>query len=426
MKIEKKDLEKGKVELTIEIPKEEIKTHLENAAKKISKNKKLPGFRPGKAPYELVKSNVGEMAIYQEALNDIITDTYYKAVTREKLQAIGQPEINVEKVAPDNPIVYKAIVSLLPKVTLGDWQSVSVKKKDIKVEKEEIDKTIKQLTEMNVKETIEKKKAEKGDKAEINFEVLINKAVIEGGKNDKYPIVLGESKMIPGFEEEIIGLKAGDKKEFELKFPKEYFQKNLADKLATFKVEVLNVFKRDLPKIDDSFAQTIGFDTLDKLKKQLADNILKEKEEKEKQRIEKEAIEEIVKVSKIDDIPDTLIKNETHKMIHELEYSIQRQGMDMAGYLKSIKKTKEDLEKDFEGQAIERVKAALIMKQLGEEEKIKVEDKEIDEDIKKQEEMYKDNKEVLKNIKLPAFRNHVANMLINQKIIKLISDKVIK
>ena len=426
MNITKKDLEKNQVELSIEVSLEEMKPHLEKAAEKMSKKTKLPGFRPGKAPYELVKNKFGEMAIYQEALDMIISDSFYKAITREKIASVGQPEIKVEKIAPGNPLSYTATVALLPKVTLGEWQTLSIKKKSIKASQEDMAKTLEQLQNMQVKESSVERAAKKGDKVEVNFEVLIDKVVIEGGKNPKYPMVIGEGRMIPGFEDKIIGMKKDDKQEFELSFPKEYFQKNLAGKRATFKVKLLSVAERELPKLDDEFAKLMGMKTIDELKTQLSNNIKQDKESKEKQRVEGEAIQAIVKQAKIEDVPEKLIDSEVHKMSHELEHSISQQGMDMAGYLKSIKKTQEDLKKDFRPQAEERIKAALVMRQISEEEKIKIDDKQIDEEIKKQTEMHKDNKDAIKNISHPGYRQHLANMMANQKIIELIAQKIVK
>ncbi|MCD4760450.1 trigger factor [bacterium] len=426
MKITKKDLEKNQVELNIEVSLEEIKPHLEKAAQNISIKNKLPGFRPGKAPYEMIKSKFGDMGILQEALDFIISDSFYKAITREKLETVGQPDIKIEKVAPDNPIIYKATVSLLPKVTLGEWRKLSVNKKNAQATKEDVDKTLEQLINMNVKETIVDKKAGKGDKVEVDFEVFINKVIVEGGKNPKYPLIIGQSQMIPGFENYLIGLKAGDKKEFELKFPDKYFQNNLAGKKADFKIKVLNVYNRELSKIDDAFAKTMGFESLVKLNEQLKQNISQDKEAKEKQRVEGEAIMEVTKVSTIEDIPDTLIKNEVGKMAQELEHNIISQGMDMAGYLKSINKTQEDLQKEFEPQALQRIKAALVLRQLAQEEKIKVDDKDVVQELKKQEETHKDNKEALKNIQHPAYRQQLKNMMLNQRVIGLITETIIK
>ncbi len=425
MKVEKKDLGKNQVELTIEIPTEEIKNHLEKAAQKLSQKSKIPGFRPGKAPYDLIKARVGEMAIYQEALELIVNATFYEAVTQEQLVTIGQPEIKIQKLAPNNPVIYQAIVSLLPTVTLGDWQSKKITKTAVKVETEELEQTLKQLQEMRAQENLADRVANKGDKLEIDFEASINKAVIEGGTSHKYPIVLGEGRMIPGFEDKLIGTKAGDSIEFDLKFPDKYMQENLAGKLAHFKVKINGVYNRQLPELNDEFAKGLGFESVEKLKQQITDNIQKDKEIKEAQKLERTAIDQIISTATIGEIPENLIDNEIHKMIHELEHNIKQQGLEMSGYLKSIKKTHEDLHQDFREPAIMRVKAALVLRELATQEKITVADQEIDEEIKKQEAMYSNNPQALQNIKNPMHRQYLANMLVNQKIIKFISEKII-
>jgi trigger factor len=426
MQITKKELAKNQIELAIEVSVEELKPHLTKAAQRLALKNKIPGFRPGKAPLALIKSKFGDMAIHQEALDSIITETFYQAVTQEKLETVGQPNIAVEKMAPDNPLVYKATVSLLPQVILGDWRKLAFKKNTTEATEEDIKKTLEQLQNMNVKETIADRASAKGDKVEIDFEVYLDKVIVEGGKNHKYPVILGDSQMIPGFEAKLTGRKANEELAFELKFPEKYFQKNLAGKLANFKVKIIAVYDRLVPELDDDFAKTIGLADLVTLRKQLRTNISLDKATKEKQRLESEALKEIVKLSKIEDIPEILIDNEVHKMIHEFEHSLNQQGMDLPGYLKSLNKTSEDLRKDLRVQATERVKTALIMRQIAMVEKIKVEDKDIEAEIKKQVDLYKNNKEALKNIQAPVYRNYVANFLTNQKIIKLITEAVIK
>jgi trigger factor len=426
MKVDKKDLEKKQIELKIEVSLEEIKPHLDKAATKLAKKSNIPGFRPGKAPYDLVKAKVGEMTIWQEAMNDIINESFYKAITDEKLETIGQPDIKVEKMAPGNPVVYTAVVSLLPDVTLGEWDKTEVKKKEVKADDEDLKKTLEQLTNMRVEEKIVERVANNGDKVEVDFEVSIDKVVIEGGKSTKHPLVLGQGQMIPGFEEKIVGAKAGDDLKFDLKFPDKYMQENLAGKLANFKVRVVAIYERIVPEINDDFAKGIGFETKEALDKQLKENIVKEKEQKEQQRVEKEAIDAVVNAAKIEDLPETLIKSEVKKMIHELQHSIQQQGMDLAGYLKSIKKSPEDLDKDFRPQAIERLKAALVLRKLVEEEKIVIDEKDIDEEIKKQEMTHQGNEQALKDIKTPNYRQYLGNALTNRKVIEFISKKIVK
>lgn len=426
MQVTKKDLDNGQVELTIEVTVEEMKPHLDKASTRLSKANKIPGFRPGKAPADMIKNQFGEMTVYQEASNDIISDSFYKAVKQENLQTIGQPEIKLEKMAPNNNIVYTATVSLLPSVTLGKWTEASLKKNDVTATPEEIDKTLGQLQNMNVKETVVARAAKTGDKVEVDFEVLINKAVIEGGKSYKYPVILGEGHMIPGFENKLFDHKANDEMEFELTFPEKYFQKNLANKLATFKVKVVAIYERELPAIDDELAKKLGFDDMTKLKDKLTANITEDKTAKEEDRVTNEAIKSIIATATISSIPENLIDHEIHKMIHELEYSINAQGLDLPSYLKSINKTHDDLHKDFHDQALERVKAALILREIAKEEKIDVSEEELEKELARQAEAYGNNEEAQKNLKDPNYRHYLSNYLTNQKVIKFITDKIVK
>lgn len=426
MQITKKSLEKGQVELTITVEVAELDKHLRSAANRLSQKNKVPGFRPGKVPFEMAKNQFGEMALYQEALDEIITQSYYQAITDEKIEAVGQPKISVDKLAPQNPIVYKAIVNLLPTVTIGDWQKIQISKKDASVTAEDIAKTLEQIQNLNVKEVITDRAIQKGDKAEIDFAGTMDKVAIEGGTSYKYPVIVGEGNMIPGFEDKLIGLKKDQEIDFSLQFPEKYFQKNLAGKLADFHVKVVNVYERQKPELSDELAKNVGFETLEQLKEQLKNNIQKDKENKELQRVESEAIQEIVKITTVSELPEMLIDSEIHKMIHELEHSVNGQGLDLAGYLKSINKTHDDLHTDFRAQAIERIKAALVLKQLAKDHDIKPEEGEVKAEIEKQKKMYKDDPESLKQINSHDNWQYLANVLTNQKVIKFIAEKIVK
>ncbi len=426
MQITKKSLEKGQVELTITVEVAELDKHLRSAANRLSQKNKVPGFRPGKVPFEMAKNQFGEMALYQEALDEVITQSYYQAITDEKIEAVGQPKISVDKLAPQNPIVYKAIVNLLPTVTIGDWQKIQISKKDASVTAEDIAKTLEQIQNLNVKEVITDRAIQKGDKAEIDFAGTMDKVAIEGGTSYKYPVIVGEGNMIPGFEDKLIGLKKDQEIDFSLQFPEKYFQKNLAGKLADFHVKVVNVYERQKPELSDELAKNVGFETLEQLKEQLKNNIQKDKENKELQRVESEAIQEIVKITTVSELPEMLIDSEIHKMIHELEHSVNGQGLDLAGYLKSINKTHDDLHTDFRAQAIERIKAALVLKQLAKDHEIKPEEGEVKAEIEKQKKMYKDDPESLKQINSHDNWQYLANVLTNQKVIKFIAEKIIK
>lgn len=425
MKVDKKDLGKNQIELTIEVPLVEFDEHLKKAATRMSKKSAIPGFRPGFAPYEKIKAKVGEMNIYQEALNDIINHSFFQAVTQEKLDTIGQPDIKIEKLAPGNPIVYIATVILLPKVTLGNWQEKNIKATEVIVPEEELEKTMGELKKMRAKENLVERAAQNGDKIMMDFEVSINKAVLEGGTSYKHPLILGEGRMVPGFEEKLVGTKAGQELEFDLTFPTDYHQANLANKEAHFKIKVLEVFERTLPELSDELAKEFGFADLAALTKQISDNILTDKQNKAKQKTEKEALDILVSTSTIEDIPEKLIHNEVHKMISELRYDIENQGLEMNKYLESIKKTEDDLHHDFEEQAVKRVQATLALKTLAETEKIEVSEEEIETEIKNQEIQAQASGSKI-NFKEPQYRSYIVNVLLNQKVLKFITDKIVK
>lgn len=426
MQITKTPLDKGQLELTITVEKDELEKYLISAATRLSKKNKLPGFRPGKVPFDIVKSQFGEEAIYQEASDEIITKTYYQAITQEKIPVVGKAKIDITQLKPENPVIYKAIVDILPSIELGDWQIIKVEKKVVDATAEDIDKTLEQLQNMNVKEVAVDRAIQKGDKAEIDFIGTIDKVAIEGGTSYKYPVVVGEGQMIPGFEDKLVGLKNGQEIDFSIPFPDKYFQKNLAGKSANFHVKVVNILERQKPAIDDELAKKFGFDDVAKLKEQLKDNIKKDKEQKEEQRVESEAIHEIIKTITISEIPEGLIDNEIHKMIHELEHSVNGQGLDLDSYLKSINKTHDDLHADFRTQAIERIKAALVLKKIAEDNKIEAEENEVKAEIEKQKINYKEDNESLKQIDSRENWEYLKNVLTNQKVIKFISDKIVK
>lgn len=423
MKVGIKTLPKSQAELTIEVSIFELQPFLTNTAARMSKELKITGFRPGKAPYDLVKQQVGEARIYQEALEDIIKKTYPRAVIEHKLEAVGQPKITIEKVAPGNPLVYRAQVTLLPKIELGDYKKLKAAKKEVKVGPKEIDKAIQNLQRMYGKEIKVERPAQKGDKVEVDFDVFMDKVPIDGGSSKKHPLVIGDGHFIPGFEENLVGMTKEQVREFKLRFPKDYHKKDLANRLAEFKVKMLAVYKIELPKLDDSFAKMLGkFENFAALQKQMSENVEKEKKLKEEQRFELEILDDIIKKSKFEEIPDLLVTSELDKMLKEIETSVMRQGMKFEDYLKSLKKSKEDLQKELKPEAEKRIKTALVIRHITKEEKIQVSPKEMDEEIKKSKEMYKERPEVLKQLETPEYKMYLSNFLASKKVMDLLKN----
>lgn len=424
MKITKKDLEKRQVELTIELSVDELKPYLDKAAKKISQQVDIPGFRKGKIPYDVLKQNVGEATIYEEAFYDAVQETLPKAVEQEKLEVIGQPKVDIEKVAPGNPVSYKAVLSLMPNIKLGDYKTLKAKRKKVEVDEKKVAQTFEDLKKMRAQEKLVNREAKNGDKVEINFEIKQSGVVIEGGQGQKYPLMLGENKFIPGFEDQVVGMKKDQEKEFPITFPKDYFEKKLQGRKCDVKTKVLNVYELTLPEINDEFAKSFNFKSKAEFEEKIKENINKEVEQKEKERLELSILEEIMEKSTFDEFPATLIDSEMDKMWHELKHNVEDSGGKMEDYLKHIGKTEEEIKKDMKPQADKRIKTALISRAIAEAEKIEVSDKEAEEEIKKQTEPYKDNPEVQKQIQSDEYKRYVKNLLANKKTFELLESFV--
>lgn len=422
--IEKKP--KAQIEITVELSFEEFKPFLNKGAQRISQRTQIEGFRPGKAPYEIVKNQAGEMAIYEEAAEEAVPKTYYETLEKEKIMTIGQPKISVEKLAPGNPFIYKATAALFPNVEIGNLSKLQISRRPVEVKDEEINRVIDQLRKMRAKETLVEREVQKGDRVELDFDISLDRIPIENGAQRKYPMIVGEGYMIPGFEEQLLGMKKDQTKEFKLKFPKEYHAKSLAGKECDFKVKLLAVYKIELPEVNDQFVQTIGkFKNLEEFKNQIRKNLEAEAKIKEDERAEIEMLEKIVEISKFDEIPDILVDNESHRMVHELEHSIEEQGLKWADYLNNIKKKESDLLLDFSAGAIKRVKVALISRKIALDKKIEATPDEIDLEIEKVSKMIPQNTDAQENIRQPGYREYVSNMIINRKVVDGLKKEII-
>ncbi|OQA36568.1 MAG: Trigger factor [Parcubacteria group bacterium ADurb.Bin326] len=429
MKTEIKKLPQSMVEILVELSVEELKPYLEKSAVKISETAKIEGFRPGKAPYNIVKEKFGEMAILQEAIDDIISKTYYQAVVENELVSIGQPKIDIEKIAPENPFSYKATVAVLPKVTLGDFSKIKLKREEIKITDDKVNQVVEEIRKMRSSQEKVDRAAKSGDALKIDFDVYRDGVPIEHGKSQDYPITIGEGKFIPGFEENLVGMKAGDEKEFKLKFPEEYFEKSLAGKPAEFKVKIKEVNEVKLPELTDDFAKEVSggkYDKVDDMKTGIAENLKEEETAKQEQRLEISLLEEAVKVCEFEELPEVLVHEEIHRMIHELEDSIAMKGLNFDDYLKSIGKTVEELEKGMEPQAELRAKTSILAREIYQQQKFEVTPDEIEKEIAEIASRYPANPDVLKQLNSEMYKDYLKNSLGNKKVIEYLKNLIIK
>lgn len=419
MQIITKKLPKSQMELTMEIPYEDIIPYMEKTAARIS----ISGFRPGNAPYEAVKQKVGEEKLFKNSISDIIKKTLMDAFTQEKIDVIGEPRIDIEKFKIGHPLIYKANVSLLPKAEISKYKSLGAAREEITVTPKEIDMLLDEARERGAKESIVERKSKKGDKLNVNIEMYLDKAPLEGGQFKNHTILIGKDIFPAEFNKNLEDMSKDEEKNFEVEYPKEHFDKILAGKLITFKVKVNEVYEIELPEVNDEFAKNMGeFKTADELKKHIENIILKQKQKREEERFEGELFEKLISEGKFDELPDILLESEKDKMVSELEVNILSQGGVFDDYLAHIKKTREDLKNDFTEMAEKRIKTSLAIRKIAEDENIKTEEKEIDEEINKMLKLYGDNPEIEKNLKTETHRNYFKNLLLNKKVIEKLRE----
>jgi trigger factor len=310
-------------------------------------------------------------------------------------------------------------------VQLADYRDIKVRKNKPKVEKAEIDKSLDYLRKSRAKIITVNRPAEKGNRVEIDFEIRHGGVKIENGTSKNHPLILGEGRFLPGFEKELEGMSAGEEKNFSLKAPKDWPNKRVAEKNLDFKVKMNLVQERQIPELNDEFAKSLGnFASLEMLKENVSGGLLEEKQTKENQRIRIELIEKVAENSQIE-IPESLIAEESDKMINEFKFSITGFGLDFDKYLEEIKKTIPELKKEWEKQAEKRVRIAICLKAIAEKEKIEISDEEVESKINEELKNYPNTEEVRKNIDLRVLRVYTGEVLRNEKVLGLLEKEAI-
>ncbi len=413
-------LEKNQVKLTFTLTQDDILPYLHEAAERLSKQSPIPGFRPGKAGYDIVIQRFGEMKILEEALETIIRKSFVEAVLAQNLETVGSPKIDVEKMAPNNDLVFTAQVTRMPKTReLADYKTLRIESKKIDVEEKEIDLSLRDLQRMQTKEMRAPKDTsiKATDKVVIGVDIKKDGVSIEGGQSPNHAIYLTEEYYIPGFKDQLIGLKEDDKKSFRLPFPENHVQKMLAGHEAEFEITIKEIFHLEPPALDDAFAVSLGMKDFSALKEAIVHNMKEEKVREEDGRQEREMLELVAKKSQFEEIPDLLLNEEINKMIGELKHGVESQGLEFDTYVSNLKKTLVELKMDLTPQALMRIKVALVMRAVAVQEKIEVEEKEIDVELDRIAERYED-KETKVRIYAPEHREYIEQILRNRKVIE--------
>lgn len=415
---------KSQIKLTVELSVEEMKPYLDKAAETLSRQFKIEGFRPGKASLGIVIAKVGAQAVWEEAADHAVRKTFVQAIREKELPTIGQPHIHIQKLAPDNEFIYTAESAVLPKVDVGDYASFKTKKNSGTVKPEDVAKAVSELQEMFATEALVEREAKHGDKVVVDIDLFQDHVAIEGGSTKQHPVVIGSGHFIPGFEDQMVGVKGNETKTFTLTFPKEYHNAKLAGKPGEFTVNVKGVYEVTKPEVNDEFAKKAGkFESATELRAKLEENLRREADDKEDAVFERAVIDELIGKSKFGDLPDMLVETELEKMMHELEEQVTQQGGKWEDYLTATKKSADDLKKEFRPQAEKRVKAALLIREVSKKEAIVADPKLIDEEVATTKRMYESNPEVLQRIESDDYRDYLGSMQVNKKVVELLKTK---
>ena len=417
MQVKQKKLPKSQIELEFELTADEFVHHFEHAIEHLKGHIKVDGFRPGQAPAKMVEDKIKPEALLMEAGEHAVGHVYRDYVTENKLEPVGNPEVSIKKIAKGSEFIFTAIITVLPDVKLPDYKEIAktVKGKDISVTEQEVQDTLNYLQKSRAKMSLKDDMATKGDFVEINYQ---NKD-INGGKATDDQFILGEGGFMKGFEEAIMGMKAGEEKEFKATFPENSPQKNIAGKEGDFKVKVKSVQKMELPEINDEFAKQLGaFETLTALKASMKDGITAEKTEEEKQRRRAEILSKIAEKAEFE-MPDTMVEYEKQRLMEDLKKQVtQNMKLTFEQYLSAVKKTEDEIRQTFQKEAEKRLRGFLVLRELGKLERVEVSDEEVQEEVAKSVKNY--SPEQLKQIDIEQLKEYTKGVLYNEKVFKIL------
>ncbi|MCM3759743.1 trigger factor [Alkalihalobacillus oceani] len=386
--------------LTVDVAAEKVDEALNQAFKKVVKKVNVPGFRKGKVPRALFEKQFGVEALYQDALDILLPEAYAGAVDEAGIQPVDRPEIDIEKMEKGANLIFTAKVTVKPEVTLGEYKGLEVEEKDTTVTDEDVEAELKSLQERQAElVVVEDGTIENGDTAVMDFEGFVDGEAFEGGKAENYSLEIGSGQFIPGFEEQLVGLKAGEEKDVEVTFPEEYHAENLAGKPATFKVKIHDIKRKQLPELDDEFAKDANeeVETLDELKKELKDKLQKDKEHEAHHEIRDTLVEKAAENATID-IPEAMITTEVDRMMQEFEQRLQMQGMNLEMYYQFSGQDETAMREQFKVDGEKRVRINLTLEAIADAESIEVSEDDVNKELEKMAEMYQRSVEEIKTI----------------------------
>ena len=410
--------EKNMMKLVIETTAEEFEKGLNEAYNKNKNKITIPGFRKGKAPRKMIEKLYGAEIFYEDAANAIIPEAYAQAAEESKLEIVSQPKIEVVELEQGKPFVFSAAVAVKPEVELGQYKGVEVTKVETEVTDEDVANELKKIQEQNSRTiSVAERAVKDGDMTVIDFEGFVDGEAFEGGKGENYPLTIGSHSFIDNFEDQIIGMNIGDEKEINVTFPEEYHAEELKGKPATFKVKVNEIKEKQLPELDDDFAQDVSdFDTMDAYKESLVKQIADRKANEAKVKKEDEAMEKIIEAAKMD-IPEAMIEEQVQQMTDEFAQRLSYQGLSMEQYLMFSGMDAQKFADDLKPQAVKRIETRLVLEAIAKAEDITASEEDFKAELEKMAGMYQMETEQLEKIIQGAQKDQMMDDIAVQKAV---------
>ncbi len=425
MSVKVENLEHNMAKLTIEVSAEELEKALNTAYNKQKRQISVPGFRKGKVPRAMIEKMYGAEIFYEDAANELMQQTYPSAIDESGVDIVSRPTVDVVQIEKGKPFIYTAEVATRPEVTLGKYMGVTVTKIDTSVTDEEVEAELENQRNTNARTvTVTDRPVKEGDTAVIDFEGFVDGVAFDGGKAENHSLEIGSHTFIDTFEDQLVGKNAGDEVEVNVTFPEQYQAADLAGKPAVFKVKINEIKAKELPELNDEFAQDVaGVDTLAEYKEELKKNLTEKKENEAKKTKEDEAIQKIIDKSKMD-LPEAMIDTQCETMVNEFAQRIAQSGLSMDQYLQFSGMTVDQLKEQVRPEAETRIKSSLVLEQIAKEENIEVSDEDIDAEIEKMAKAYGMEADKLKEYMGDSEKESMKRDLAITKAVDLIMENV--
>lgn len=426
MKVSAEKIDAHKTVLELEVPQPEVAKAVDKAYHKLAAKVNIPGFRKGKVPRKILEMRLGKAALMDEAFEILATPAYIKALDEQKIEPVTRPEIEVVTFEEDKPLVFKATVIAKPEIELGEYKGLKVAKPAVTVSEEDVNKQFENLRNRHAKMVVVEDAAlAKGDFAIIDFEGFIDGAPFKGGEGKGYPLEIGSGSFIPGFEDQLLGAKAGEEREVKVAFPADYFASELAGKTAEFKVKVNDVKRKELPAIDAEFVKEVSdFDTVEELKADIENKLKQGAADKADREFRTNAIKAAVDNCTVD-IPAVMIESEIDNMLREMDINLQNRGMSLAKYLEATKTDIAALRANYREAAVESVKTDLMLEAIAKAEEVEATPENLEQEVAAMAAGYRAPVEEVRKIILSEGRlEALARSVVRKKAAQLVIDSV--